>query len=197
MWNLNMRVMSAVWNWLDNATLGALVGAAGAFLLVVLTDWRRNRRIATTQLPALLRRLLVLATTRHEGATGARDSVSTDPRIRPMGNIGLPFPTGRIDRYVDLAGDHLTDQEAFALDNICFAMREADRLNAASRDLCAEIDRAQIDVTRGEGNKLGGVFGLTAIFKRQSAEEAVLLDHVKKSIKAYLDGRLNEHGGPI
>jgi hypothetical protein len=71
-----------------------------------------------------------------------------------MGNVGLRFPVERIERYAEQAGDRLADPQAFALDNICFAMREADRLNAASRELCLEIDRASIDISRGEGNKI-------------------------------------------
>ena len=55
--------------------LAALVGAAAAFFLVVLNDWRRNRRIATKQLPALLRRLIVLVDSRHKGAIDARASI--------------------------------------------------------------------------------------------------------------------------
>ena len=186
-----------MWDWLDNATLGALLGAAGAFLLVMLTDWWRNRRVARKQLPSLLRQLLVLVDARYKGAIDARDSIEPDPRMQPMGNIGMPFPVERIQRYSELVGDRLTDRQGFALSNITFGMREADRLNAASRDLCGEIDRAQTDMAIGEGSKRVHVPSLRSLLKKQYGEEAVLLDHLRKSIRAYLEGRLNERGGPL
>ncbi len=182
--------------WLDNATLAALIGAVGAFFLVVLTDWRRNRRIATKQLPALLRRLLVLVDSRHEGALEARDSIrEEDPNIRPTGNIGLPFPLERIERYAEQAGDRLTDRQTFALGNIAFGMREADGLNAASRNLCHEIDRISIDPAPTHAVKMQQMSGRLLMLKKQYGEEAALLTKVREIITAFLEHRLNERGG--
>jgi hypothetical protein len=177
---------------LDNASLAALVGAAAAFLLVVVNDWRRNRRIATKQLPVLLHRLLVLVESRHKGAVEALASVGKDS---PMGNIGLPFPVDRIERYAEQVGDRLTDRQAFALDNICFLMREADRLNNAARETCLKIDHAKLDITPGDSNTRQLVHGLTTVLQKHYGEESVLLAQVRKLITAYLEHRLNERGG--
>jgi hypothetical protein len=183
-----------MWDVLNNATLGALAGAAAAFLLVAATDWRRNRRIATTLLPALLRRLQVLVVSRVDGANSALATVENDP---PMRNIGLRFPVERIERYADQVPDRLTERQAFALDNLAFWMRESDRLNAASLDLLDQIDEAHIKYTHGIVGARDKVSSFKEILRKRYAEERVLLARVLLVLDAYLAGKLNERGGPL
>src|SRR5258708_30815599 len=139
--------VSKVWEALNNASVGALIGAAAAYFLVAVTDWRRNGRMAKTLLPAMLRRLLVLVDSRLNGAVTALATV--DQQEQPMGDIGLRFPVERIDRYGEQVADRLTDQQAFALENLAFWMREADRLNSDAMALVKQIREAKLDPTRG------------------------------------------------
>jgi len=103
---------------------------------------------------------------RYKGAIDARAFIGNDP---PMGNIGLRFPVERIERYAEQVSDRVTDRQAFALDNICFIMREADRLNYAARQTCLAIDHAKLDITRGEANTRLQVPGLISLLQATRA----------------------------
>lgn len=177
---------------LNNASLAAGIGAAAAFMLVMLNDWRRDRRAAKRLIPALLKRLRVLIESRRTGTRDAAKSLGTGNHLR---TIGLPFPVGRIERHADRAVDHLTDRQAMALDNLIFWMRECDRLNANYRAALDQIDAASSDFTRGEASMRLQVPGLVQRLGQRYAEEIHLLTKLDALIAAYLAGTLNERGG--
>jgi hypothetical protein len=183
-----------LWDTLNNASVGALVGAFFAYILVAATDRRRNRLIAKRQLPALLRRLLVLVNSRLNGTGAALASVDRQPQLR---NVGQRFPAERIDRYSEQVADRLTDRQASALDNLSFWMREADRLNAEALVRLDRIAEAGLDTTRGEGNAMLSTTGLKMLLKSQYAEEHQLLERIQLVIKGYLANRLSRRGGPL
>jgi hypothetical protein len=178
----------------NDATLAALVGAAAAYLLVAATDRRRNRRIATAMLPELLRRTKVLIAQRTKSASDALAAVDRNP---PMQNIGLPFPAERIERYADQVPDRLTDPQAFALANIAFFMREADRLNAVSLGLAQQVEEVLAHNEHGgaEMNELFKVAGLKDLLRKRYAEERALIERAGQIIDAYRAGRLSDTGG--
>lgn len=189
------KLLDCIWDAFNNASIGALIGAAAAFLLVVATDRRRNRRTAKRVLPAMLRRVQVLVDNRIEGAVKARDSVNQQDR--PMFNTGLTFPSERIDRYADEVNDRLSDAQAFALSNITFYMREADRCNFDCEGLVRQIHEALVDSRRGEENARGSIPGLESILIERYGAEITLLTRTKQTIEAYLSGSLSERGGPL
>jgi hypothetical protein len=183
-----------IWDALNNASVGALIGAAAAYFLIAANDWRRNGRMAKKLLPAMLSRLLVLIDSRLNGVMTARATV--DQQDQPMGNIGMPLPVDRIDRYGEQLADRLTDPQAFALENLAFWMREADRLSSEAMAIVRQIREAKLDPTRGDGNAILKVSGFKILLKQILDEERQLLEQTRDAIKAFLEGRLNERGGP-
>jgi hypothetical protein len=177
---------------LDNAALAALIGAAAAFLLVILNDWRRARRSAKMLLPGLLGRLRMLIESRLDGTTKAAQSLSQDMQMR---DTALPFPIDRIGRYADQGAAHLSDQQAMALDNLMFWMRESDRLNGVCLELLDQIDVARSDPSISDDNSRMHVPSMTRRLGERYREEIYLLKRINELIAAYLAGTLNERGG--
>jgi hypothetical protein len=177
---------------LDNASLAAAIGAAGAFFLVVLNDRRRDRRIAKKVLPALLKRLRVLVDGRTHSAKDAESSLGRPMRVRDK---GLHFPTERIERYAEQSVDHLTDRQEMALANLVFWMQESDRLNEACLGLLDQLNLSDRDFSRGETSMRLQAPGIIKELGQQYREELVLLRRIDQLIACYLDGTLNERGG--
>lgn len=174
---------------LNNSSVGAFVGAASAFALVVATDWRRSRRKARKRLPALLKRQSVLASNRRGAAEFSRDdqtrcSASTQP----------PFSRDTLIRLAEDVPDHLTDRQQEGLDNIALLMREADRLNSWAVALLTRIHESMDSMLTGEASPRLQIPTLKGHLHAAHAEEAIILARLEKLINAYLADRLNEFG---
>ena len=177
---------------LNNSTIAALVGSVAAFCLVVANDARRDRKVAKDQLPVLLKQLKLLVGNRLQGVNCAVAAFGAGKRQR---NTGLPFPTDRIERLSERAGSWLTDRQSFALGNLTFRMREADRFNANARVLLDAIEQATADAAIGENSSQNNISGLENLAGRRYGEEKYLLEIIQQLIDAYLDNKLNERGG--
>jgi hypothetical protein len=177
----------------DNASLGALIGAASAFFLVMLNDRRRERRIAKKLLPATLRRLRVLVSGRKKSALSAQGSVHQQTRIR---DVGLHFPTARLERFAERSIEHLSEPQAMALDNLVFWMGESDRLNGACLAILDQIILADRDPTLGPQSSRLQVPAMLGELVMHYGEELLLLKKIDELIICYLEHTLNERGGP-
>lgn len=177
----------------DNASFAAFIGAAAAFFLVVLNDRRRDRRAAKKILPALLKRLRVLTESRRKNTAKAEKSLDQPLRVR---DIGLHFPIARIQQYADQSIEHLSGRQAMALESLTFRMGECDRLNAVSLELMDQINVANSDITRGEASQRLQVPSLIKRLREHYNEQMHLLTTIDEFIVAYLEGTLNERGGP-
>ena len=177
----------------DNASLGALIGAASAFFLVVLNDRRRDRRVAKKLLPSMLKRLRVLVDGRMKSAIAAERSVGQPMRVR---DIGLHFPTARLERFAEQSIEHLAERQAMALDNLVFWMGESDRLNEACLALLDQINIAERDPTPGAESSRLKIPGRLSQLGVHYREELHLLKKIDALIVCYLEGTLNERGGP-
>jgi voltage-gated potassium channel Kch len=181
--------MHAALEFLNNASVGAFIGAAAAFLLVILTDWRRNRRVATVVLPSLLKKMAYLARSRHEDLVAQ----SKNPP-RPV--IALPFAVDRLERLTELVADRLDDLQARALEAVMFFMSAADRVNEGTRLLFEQIDLANTDMTRGETNRRSQGPALLMLAAARYNEEQQLLKRIYEIIDNYVANRLTESFRP-
>ena len=111
--------MSCIVGFLNNASVGAFVGAASAFFLVVLLDWKRNRRKARTGIPALLRRQRTLAANRRATAEQARDDRSRSIAIKEP-----PFGVDALMRLAEEVPDYsLSDSSKGSTTSHCSCER--------------------------------------------------------------------------
>jgi hypothetical protein len=179
----------AIFEFLNNASVGAFIGAAAAFLLVILTDWRRNQRVATIVLPSLLKKMGYLARSRH-------DDLCAQSKVPPRPVIALPFAVDRLERLTDQAADRLDDLHARALETVIFFMRSADRVNGEARLLFEQIDLAGTDMTRGDDNERARVPALLRLATERYNEEQQLLKRVYEIIENFLADRLTESFRP-
>ena len=132
-----MPILERLLKFLDNASVGAFLGAAFAFVLVIANDWRRERKKARSLIPVLLRHARELIASRETGAANVRASLGHSEVAR---NTGLRFATVRLERLAEECADQLHDRNQMALQNLAFWMDSADGLNAEALRLVDQIE---------------------------------------------------------
>jgi len=136
------------------AIVGALVGAFAAYLLVVLTDWRRNRRKKKT-LVRLIEINQRMAKSKEDAVTATRNALTdsnkmvTSPIIR--------FSVEDIKRIEADVLDMLGEEEKLTLTALCYLMQETD---GVLNDAYARIQK--IIELRLEGEEIDGSHPLRA-----------------------------------
>ncbi len=175
-----------------NASVGAFFGSATAFFLVIVNDRRRMKRRARCILPALLRRENVLVENRIATTPNTQQEVASG-RLKEHKSQIFAFDT--IRRHAEELPDFLAERQTMALYNIALSMQTADELNARAISTVQRINEAKLS---GAERIQGGpsTATLSTELDREYRTELSQLKNVRDLIKAYLEGTLDEYGGP-
>jgi hypothetical protein len=122
-----------LWEFLNNASVGAAVGAIGAYLAVRFSDKARDRAKAARVIPRLLEAGGELARQRQQ-SLGGRDAA-------PAGQVQIilapGFDSGELNRIAIEASPHLSLRQRLAISKVLFYMKMADDSNERMRLLLA------------------------------------------------------------
>ena len=169
-----------LWEFLDNASLGAFVGAFSAFFLVVLTDWRRRRRIKT-----LLRHLvsdnLDHARYKVEAVRTNIALIKEDNKI--TGGPFMQFQTQSIKDYQHQVLDLLNANEKQALDALIYWM---EGINGILNEVASNAQRLKQLIKNNASNSEKGVAADEYINSLEETETN--LHHFIKLAGYYADG---------
>ena len=177
----------------NSPTVGAIVGAATAFFLVIANDFRRGRRRARKILPAILKREAILVDNR---ITSRPDVQSERARGRLVEHKSLTFSAATIRRYAEELTVHITERQAMCLYNIAVSMETADELNARATEV---VRRWNTEATK----PLTMLVGTTSMETLLSdlhllySAELRMLNEIRTLIGAYLSKSLDERGGAL
>ena len=184
-------VESKAWIDLGVAAVGAFFGGASAFFLVIANDWRRARRRARRNLPAMLSRERLLARSHIEGTTHVRSEAQSG---RLSENVSLYFSSNTIQRFADELSDRLSERQLMGLYNIAFAMKSADEMNARSVETVQRISETSMGVRSGAARAIQDLPQLYQALDHLYGAELFMLERVEKLIDGYLTDTLNERG---
>jgi hypothetical protein len=109
----------------NNQSVGAFVGAAAAFMLVALNDWRRDLR-KVRNIRGEIEMNLGLARSKLETVRKNRDALRTHNKVIPAPI--LKFNTTLIRELAALVLDRLTPDQRRAIEGICYNMEATDKL---------------------------------------------------------------------
>lgn len=110
---------------LNNQSVSAFIGAAAAFALVVLNDWRRDLR-KVRNIKGEVEMNLGLAKSKLETVRRHRDVMRMQNEIIPAPI--LKFNTTLIRELAALVLDRLTPDQRHAIEGICYNMEATDSL---------------------------------------------------------------------
>lgn len=167
-----------IWDFLNNSSIAAFVGAFSAFFLVVLTDWRRKKRYAT-----LLKNLISdnrdharfkIETVRGNIAMLREDNEVTGAPI-------MQFPTKAIRDYQFQVLDTLGANHKQALDALIYWMEAIDELLSEARATAYRLKEA-IDSKAGNEKKAR----ISQEYLSQMADAEKNLDHLIKLLGYYV-----------
>lgn len=114
-----------MWDFLNNSSIGAFIGAFAAFFLVVITDWRRRRRYKKL-LTFLVSDNLDHARHKIEAVRMSLSLIKEDGRVTDA--PFMCFPTQSIKDYQFQVLDMLNANEKQGLDALVFWMESIDSL---------------------------------------------------------------------
>lgn len=110
---------------LDNGSVAAFLGALAAFLLVIFTDWRRNRRKAKNVFLEV-ESCRFHAEKKRQTVIDNRNQMRTANKLMP-GRF-IPFNSGLVRQLATEVLDQLTQDQRRAIDAIVFRMEGCDQL---------------------------------------------------------------------
>jgi len=121
----------------NNASVAAFLGAFSAFFLVVLTDWRRNRRKKK-----LMQRQIEINKHLAEDkiATVEKNSSAITDHNQLLVVPIMRFPVEDIRRLETEVLDRLGSEEKLAIDAICYMMEAIDGLLETAFHIAKEIE---------------------------------------------------------
>lgn len=128
----------AMWDFLNNASVGAFVGAFSAFLLVVATDLRRRYRYRTL-LKYLISDNQDHAQKKLEAVRMNLALIREDNRVTPA--PFMLFPTKSIKDYQFQVLDILNSNQKQALDALVYWMEAIDGLLSEATQNASELKR--------------------------------------------------------
>ena len=147
-------IPSLIQSLLQKEVLAAIVGAFAAYLLVALTDWRRNRR-KKELLVRLIEINQKMAKSKEDAVTASRNAL-TDSNKMVTAPI-IRFSVEDIKRIEADVLDMLGEEEKLALTALCYQMQETD---GVLNDAYARIKK--IIELRLEGKEIDGSHPLLA-----------------------------------
>ncbi len=177
----------------NSPAIGAVVGAATAFFLVMANDFRRDRRRARKILPAILKREAFLVDNRIRSRPDVQRERS---RGRLVEHLSPAFSAATIRRYAEELTGHITECQTMCLYNIAVSMETADDLNARA----AEAVRRWNEEATKTPTTLAGATNMDNLFvDLQLLYNAELkqLNEIRSLIGAYLTKSLDERGGAL
>jgi hypothetical protein len=175
----------------ENASVAAFLGAASAFILVVINDWRRLKRRKTHILPAVLKRERLLARSHIDGTTQVRADAAVGKFFE---NLNLHLASDTIQRHAEELSNQLTERQQMGLHHVASAMKGADELNARAVEMVQRISETNRSVQRGEVRALQDLPKLRVALDQLYGSELILLARAECLIDAYLGDKLNEQG---
>lgn len=125
--------------WSENATFAASAGAFGAFILVVLTDWRRRRGRAFKTLPGRIASIGLLA---REAQNVLDQVLAATPASATTRTVYLRLPLVGLQELAAEVNDHLTDRQRVNVQSVYFLI---DTLNSKVTEI-EDLERAHAPV---------------------------------------------------
>jgi len=120
-----METLQIVERLLNNQSVGAFLGAFAAFTLVVLNDWRRDRR-KIRNIQGEIAVNLSHAQHKLETVRGNRDALREQNKVIPAPIVR--FNTTILRQLVAEVLDRLTPDQRRAIDALCYNMEATDAL---------------------------------------------------------------------
>lgn len=120
-----MECLLVLERFLNNQSVGAFVGAFAAFMLVVLNDWRRDRR-RVRNIKNEIKMNLAHAQGKLETLRSNRAAMREHNKVMPSPII--KFNTGYIRQIAAEVLDSFTPDQRRAIDAICYTMEATDGL---------------------------------------------------------------------
>lgn len=121
---------------LNNQSFGAFVGAAAAFGLVVLNDWRRDLR-KVRNIKGEVEMNLGLAKSKLETVRRNRDAMREHNKVVPAPI--LKFNTILIRELAALVLDRLTSDQRRAIEGVCYNMEATDNLLEGAYEIAKQF----------------------------------------------------------
>jgi len=185
----------------NNASIGSFLGAFFAFFLVVVTDWRRNKRKKKLILKQIqLNRIIVK--NKIETINNHKNTITQKGQLYP-GKL-LPFQTEEIKTLSLAVIDQFKPEEKLALDAISHHMRSTDELLDEVNNMINEFINLNIKIKKeyvGENSKEKTenlmkinieMENLIATIKTRYEESIINLKNLDKSTNHYLNGNFDK-----
>jgi hypothetical protein len=169
------------WSFFKNESVAALIGAAAAFVLVAVNDWRRERKKAHKTIPTMLRQAREIAASHKRHAENAIPKIPTGQLDR---NFAQPFASDRLQRLTEEVADHLSIDQQNALQRIVFWMGQSE----ADGNEALRLTRELVEGPRNRPPQQLQ-WSLADAYHRQ----AFLVGCVIDQISAYLENNLKEY----
>ncbi|MEW5968040.1 MAG: hypothetical protein AB1720_13770 [Pseudomonadota bacterium] len=122
---MDMDWLSCIERFFNNQSVGAFLGAFSAFILVMLNDWRRDRK-KVRNLSAEIEMNLAHAKSKLETVRRNRSLAREQNQIEPAPI--LKFNTALIRQLSAEILDHLTLDQRRAIEGLCYTMEATDGL---------------------------------------------------------------------
>jgi hypothetical protein len=167
---------SAPWDFLNNASVGAAVGAIATYIVVRLTDYARNRRKAKSVLPSLVAG--AGETAREWLQSMEKQAAATEGMVAL--NIGAPLDPSAIEQTSREVFAYLSHKQHLAIPKLIFFMKQADALNDREQ-------RAFIESREGREAH-------APTMEAYRRDRKFFLETVAKLSDAYVNNTLNARG---
>jgi hypothetical protein len=188
-------------NLLNNASVASFVGAFCAFGLVMLVDWRRNRR-KKRMISKQIYLNQMINKNKIENVTKHKNNIAKNGQLYP-GKM-LPFQTKEIKALSLEIIDQFKPEEKLALDAICHHMNSIDELlDEVNMEvdhfvkIKIEIDKENVGkTTKDKLEKMGKLNidanNIVATINQRYQEALINLNNLKITTQFYLDGKFNK-----
>jgi hypothetical protein len=132
-----MESLQIVARFLNNQSVGAFLGAFAAFMLVVINDWRRDRRKVRNIRAEIVMNLLH-AQAKLETVRRNRNALRQQNQVVPAPI--MKFNTTILRQLVAETLDRVTGDQRLAVDAICYHMEATDGLLQEILALVTQLD---------------------------------------------------------